>query len=209
MADRFAAAAMMAGHPNETSPLGLRNLPLAIHVGALDGAYNRNKVAEEWGQKLDELQKVDPQGYPHLVKLHEGKGHWMDRQDAEAIPWMAEHQRNVLPKRVVWKQDDVVGKRFYWLAVDPADVRSRAEITATVAGQTIDVRGEGVKRLTIRLCEPMCNLDEPIAIKSQDKTLFSGRVERTIATIAKTLSERGDPQGVFTAELEVQLPANE
>ncbi|MCK6500279.1 MAG: hypothetical protein L6Q38_12470, partial [Nitrospira sp.] len=32
MADRFAAAAMMAGHPNEASLLGLRNLPFASFV---------------------------------------------------------------------------------------------------------------------------------------------------------------------------------
>ena len=36
MADRFAAAAMMAGHPNETSPLGLRNLPFTLHMGGRD-----------------------------------------------------------------------------------------------------------------------------------------------------------------------------
>lgn len=48
MADRFAAAAMMAGHPNEASPLGLRNLPFTIHVGDEDSAYNRNKVARKW-----------------------------------------------------------------------------------------------------------------------------------------------------------------
>ena len=48
MADRFAAAAMMAGHPNETSPLGLRNLPFTIHMGENDTPYKRNKVAAEW-----------------------------------------------------------------------------------------------------------------------------------------------------------------
>src|SRR6185295_3610744 len=36
MADRWAAAAMMAGHPNEASPLGLRNIGFAIQVGAND-----------------------------------------------------------------------------------------------------------------------------------------------------------------------------
>lgn len=206
MADRFAAAAMMAGHPNETSPLGLRNLPFAIHVGALDAAYNRNKVAAEWGNKLDELHKADPEGYPHLVKLHEGKGHWMDRQDAEALAWMADFRRNLLPKKIVWKQDDVVGSRFYWLAVDPSKVPSRAEVVATLDGQTIDIAKCDVPALTIRLCDPMCMLDEPIAIKSQGETLFSGRVERTVATIAKTLAERGDPKAVFSAEVEVQMP---
>ena len=47
MADRFAAASMMAGHPGNASPLGLRNLPFAIFSGADDAAYNRNKVAAE------------------------------------------------------------------------------------------------------------------------------------------------------------------
>ncbi|MSR69194.1 MAG: polyhydroxyalkanoate depolymerase, partial [Phycisphaerales bacterium] len=32
MADQLAAAAMMAGHPNETKPDSLRNLPFALHV---------------------------------------------------------------------------------------------------------------------------------------------------------------------------------
>ena len=48
MADRFAAAAMMAGHPNEASPLGLRNIPFAIYMGENDSAYNRNTVARQW-----------------------------------------------------------------------------------------------------------------------------------------------------------------
>ena len=67
MADRFAAAAMMAGHPNDASPLGLRNLSFALHMGAEDAAYNRNRVAQEWGEKLVELQRNDPQGYIHDV----------------------------------------------------------------------------------------------------------------------------------------------
>ena len=63
MADRWAAASMMAGHPNDASPLGLRNIGFTIHVGALDDGFNRNKVAVEWGQKLDLLQQADPAGY--------------------------------------------------------------------------------------------------------------------------------------------------
>lgn len=205
MADRLAAAAMMAGHPNETSPLGLRNLPFTIHMGANDAAYGRNKVAEDWGKQLDELQKADPEGYPHLTKLHAGKGHWMDREDREAIPWMAEFRRNTLPKKIVWKQDDVTCNRFYWLAADASKLPSRAEITASRDGPTFEVAGKDVAKLTVRLNDALCNLDEPITIKSGDKTLFEGKVERTIATLAKTLAERGDPTAVFAAEKEVEL----
>ncbi|MFG0291836.1 MAG: transglutaminase domain-containing protein, partial [Phycisphaerales bacterium JB050] len=63
MADRYAAASMMAGHPNDASPLGLRNLPFALFMGGKDSAYNRNKVVQQWGDRLDDLQKQDPAGY--------------------------------------------------------------------------------------------------------------------------------------------------
>lgn len=206
MADRWAAAAMMAGHPNETSPLGLRNIAFTIHVGGRDAAYNRNKIAAQWEQKLADLQKADPDGYRHLVKIYPDKGHWMDRRDAVALPWMARHRRNTLPKRIVWKQDDVAHSRFYWLAVDSKDYRGRAEVVANLDRQNIDVKVQDVDRLTIRLNDQMLNLDQPIVVASQGKQLFRGKVERTIRTIAKTLYDRGDPKSVFSGEVTVPLP---
>ena len=153
---------MMAGHPNETSPLGLRNLPFTLHMGANDGAYNRNKIAAEWKTKLAELHESDPDGYNHYVKIHEGKGHWMDRQDAEAIQWMHQNTRNRFPKKIVWKQDDVVEPRFYWLSTDPLFLR--------------------------------------------DRQIVKTKVPRTIAVMDETLSERGDPKGVFWGNLAIEIP---
>ena len=72
MADAFAAAAMMAGHPNDASWLGLRNIGFAIQVGELDSAYNRNKVAKQWIDKLDEL-KGGPQGVRSLRQDSRGQ----------------------------------------------------------------------------------------------------------------------------------------
>ena len=149
MADRLAAAAMMAGHPNETSPLGLRNLPFTLYMGGKDAAYKRNEVARQWKEKLAKLQKADPAGYVHSVVIFPEKGHWMDREDAAAIPWMAKHHRNRLPKRIVWKQDDVRHARFYWLAVDPQTIDDRAEVVATREGSKFEVQATGVRRLTL------------------------------------------------------------
>ncbi|MEL7239087.1 MAG: polyhydroxyalkanoate depolymerase, partial [Planctomycetota bacterium] len=118
MADRFAAAAMMAGHPNDASPLSLRNLPFAIQMGASDAAYNRNTVAAAWGEQLDALQADDAGGYTHKVDIYDGKGHWMDGEDAAAVAWMGQFTRDLRPGRIVWKQDDVTHDRFYWLKVD-------------------------------------------------------------------------------------------
>ena len=104
MADSWAAAAMMAGHPNGVSMLSLRNVPFALQVGANDAAYHRNTVGREYGKLLAKLKQGDPHGYEHFVKIHEGKGHWMDREDKAALPWMAKFTRNPVPDRVVWKQ---------------------------------------------------------------------------------------------------------
>lgn len=206
MADRWAAASMMAGHPNETSPLGLRNLPFTLHMGEKDSAYSRNQKAAEWEQKLADLHRQDPEGYIHLVKIHAGKGHWMDREDSIAIPWMAQWNRNPIPKRIVWKQDDVVENRFYWLAIDPKEIRERAEIVATRTNNTIDVQSKDADRVAIRLNDDMVDLEQPILITCGGTTLFQGMVARSIGNLAKTLAERGDPKAVYSAEVTVSIP---
>ena len=133
MADRFAAASMMAGHPNDASPLGLRNLPFSIHVGAVDNGFDRNKVALEWEGKLAALRAGDLEGYVHWVKLYEGKAHWMDGQDAAAVPWMQQFTRNPLPAKVVWKQGNTTHERFYWLAVEAAAAKDAKGKLVTAA----------------------------------------------------------------------------
>jgi len=205
LADRFAAASMMAGHPNETSPLGLRNLPFTLHMGEKDSAYNRNKIAAEWKNKLAELRTSDPNGYEHFVKIHEGKGHWMDKQDAEALPWMAKFERNTTPTKIVWKQDDVKVSRFYWLGVDPAEVRDRALIVASRDGQTIDLQSTEADRIRILLNDTLIDFDKPVKVTSGGKTLFEGRIERTIAAISKSLQERFDGKFVYSAEILVSV----
>jgi len=207
MADRWAAAAMMAGHPNETSPLGLRNTAFTLHMGGKDSAYQRNKIAAQWKQKLADLRKQDPKGYEHKVVVYPNKGHWMDREDASAIPWMAKFDRERYPERIVWKQDDVKHLRFYWLAAAPADVTGRALVIASRKGQQIMIEQSDVSRLTVRLCDEMLDLDKPVRITWGNEELPGQTVPRTIATLAKTLEERGEREGMFSAEFEISLPS--
>ena len=115
MADRWAAASMMAGHPGEASQLNLRNVPFMIWMGENDGAYNRNRLAAEKGAVMDSLHAADPAGYVHETHIVAGKGHWMDRADTLAIAWMAKYRRNVVPERVVWRQEETVRPSMSWL----------------------------------------------------------------------------------------------
>jgi hypothetical protein len=205
MADRFAAVAMMAGHPNESQPLGLRNLPFALHVGALDDGYGRNRVAAEWGEKLKTLHEADPAGYEHVVELHANKGHWMDREDAAAVPWVAKYTRNPFPKRVVWRQDDVTHQRFYWLAVDAEHTKGDAEVRASIKGQEITVESADVPEIKVRVADQLVDLDTDIVIRSGDRELFRGKIPRTIAAMDVSLAERGDPASVFSGEKTVRF----
>ena len=204
MADRFAAAAMMAGHPNETKPDGLRNLPFALYMGGKDAAFNRNQIARDWKVALADLAAKDPGGYPHEVTIFEESGHWMDRKDAIAVPWMAKQTRNLRPEKIVWLQDDVTSPRFYWLA-NP-EPKPGQRVVARRSGQTIDIdEATGVSRLLIRLDDSMADLDKPVTVRVLGKVAFEGIAQRSFETIRRTLDERGDPSGAFFAEIEVAV----
>ena len=204
MADRWAAAAMMAGHPNDASPLGLRNIGFTIHMGANDSAYSRNEKAREWKQLLAELHKKDPKGYQHYVKLHPGRGHWMHREDTTALDWMAGFMRNPLPDQVVWKQDDVSHDRFYWLGLPKQSKQKQTEITASLKGQ--EIRIEATKEadtLLIYLNDTMLSLDMPVTLYYKGEKIFEGKVERNSSDIWQSIRKRGDRKLIFSAHITI------
>jgi len=205
MADRFAAAAMMAGHPNESSVLGLRNLPFAIFMGGADAAYDRNRIAADKTAELDRLHAADPGGYVHMSRIYPGLPHWMNRKDAEALPWMAGFTRNPWPKRIVWLQDDVTHDRFYWLHLpDAAAAKAGDQITASVEGQVITLAGTVPAGTELRLSDRLLNLDRPVKVIVNGRTAYEGKVARTGLAIEQSLRERGDVASVATAVVRVR-----
>ena len=206
MCDRFAAAAMMAGHPNETSPQGLRNLPFALQVGENDKSYRRNKIAVSWGEKLADLRENDPQGYPHFVKIHKNKGHWMNLEDSIAVPWMAKYKRNRFPDRIVWKQDDVTHKRSYWISLPDEQIKPRGLIIVSKKDQSIDIQNKDqANQIDIMLNDEMVDFDKPVTVSHKGKVIFERKPRRSISEIHRTLKERGDPGLVFSSRLSIKL----
>ncbi|MDJ0277546.1 hypothetical protein QLH51_12145 [Sphingomonas sp. 2R-10] len=205
MADHFAAAAMMAGHPNEAGVAGLRNLPFAIFMGGADAAYDRNRIAAEKGAELAKRHAADPGGYVSMTRIYPGLPHWMNGKDAEALPWMAQFTRNPWPKRIVWVQDDVTHDRFYWLHIPGAAAAKAGDrIDATVAGQAITLTGAVPAGTTLRLSDRLIDLDKPVRVTVNGRVAFAGKVPRTAAAIVASLAERADPVSVATAL--VRLP---
>lgn len=213
MADRWAAAAMMAGHPGDAQTYNLRNLPYFIQCGGKDAAYNRNKLAAEWGSKLDELAKKDPGGYPHKCIVYPQLGHWMKGQCRQAVPWMARYTRSPWPKKLHWYQDNVTNTRFFWLSNN--NPKPTQLISAEVAGQTIiltdynsklKTKNAKLQTITLRLSDQLLDLDKSLTVKDKEGSiLYQGQVQRTIQAINQSLQQRPDPTSVATATLTLKL----
>ena len=204
MADRFAAASMMAGHPNDAKPEALRNLPFAIYMGGKDKAYNRNKKAANWKKHLAELKADDKEGYDHRVTIYPNKGHWMDKKDASAIPWMLKKTRNPWPNKVIWRQDNVTHDRFYWLSVPKGSGKNRTTITATVTGQKITVESEDVKSFRIWLSDELLDLDKKIELVVNGKSEMKS-VTRNADSLKQSLESRFDEDMMAPAFIDVKL----
>jgi hypothetical protein len=205
MADRWAAAAMMAGHPNDASPLGLKNTPFALHMGALDNAYNRNLKAQEWKDQLQKLQSDAPGSYLHDVQIHQGLGHWMNLQDAVALPWMAQYNRRPTPESVVWKQDDRHHRRFFWLGVPQDQIQTAGEVIASYDRSTnsVNIESNYSPTLFLYLNDEMLDLDQAVSIRYQGNEIAQKVFERTTINLYTSLQERGDPAMVFSVKIGV------
>ena len=187
MADRWAAASMMAGHPGEVSQVNLRNVPFMIWMGENDGAYDRNKLAVEKGRVMDSLQQAEPEGYIHETHIVKGKGHWMDRADTAAIAWMTKYKRNALPKKIVWRQEEVMRPFMYWLGVDLETARPGMAVVAELSGNEIKIEACDYPKLRIYLNDRMVDMDEPVKVTYKGKVLFEKKLARTAKCMARTL----------------------
>lgn len=205
MADRWAAASMMAGHPGEVSQVNLRNVPFMIWMGENDGAYDRNKLAVEKGRVMDSLQQAEPEGYIHETHIVKGKGHWMDRADTAAIAWMTKYKRNALPKKIVWRQEEVMRPFMYWLGVDLETARPGMTVVAELSGNEIKIEACDYPKLRIYLNDRMVDMDKPVKVTYKGKVLFEKKLARTAKCMARTLCERGDSELVFSGYVEVEI----
>ena len=212
MADTWAAASMMAGHPGDVSLLNLRNTPFMIWCGAQDAAYQRNDQCRRRIAEMDSLHRADPGGYVFEGHIVEGKGHWMDLEDAAAVDWMARHERNPYPEHIVWRQEEELHRHFYWITA-PADELARGkEVRLGLApskngkpANTIVITHCDYSRLTISLNDRLVDLDRPVRVVWRGKTVFRGKAVRREATLRQTLYERNDPAYMFPAQIEVSL----
>ena len=194
MADHWAAASMMAGHPGDVRLENLLNTPFMIWCGALDAAYNRNRLDRERGLQMDSLQQTCPDGYIHETHIMEGKGHWMDREDAAALPWMAQYRRKAWPKHIIWQQEAVLRPTFYWLSAPRDELKRGMRVDAEVEKNTINITRCDYSELTLYFSDELVNLRKPVTIRLRGRKVFKGRVKPSEEVYRETLHLRQDPR---------------
>ena len=106
---------------------------------------------------------------------------------------MAGFVRNAWPNKIVWQQDDVVHRRFYWLQVpSETPIPERAQMVAQLKGQEIQLTGQVPTSLRLRLSDRLLDLDRPVRVVANGKEWFSGQVTRQARVILTSLEERAD-----------------
>lgn len=234
-ADRFAGGCALAGGagPGERFYC-LRNTPFRNDTGERDTMFGRADLAKKNHEYLDDLKKADPKGFDHVLDLQKGRGHAIDY--AKGPAWIATKVRDPRPRKLCWYVFALDGSRrtdFSWLALTEAPDRDAlvvAEADRARNTVTIDARmnppGQSespvygapplkvVERLplagttlVVHLDDELLDLDKPVRIMVNGAEAFSGKVARSAAVIAETTARTGDPGRVFTARVEIPLPA--
>lgn len=208
IADRLAAVGVMAGHPNDVSPLSLRNLPFALFMTGKNNSIQNKVASYTWAQSLQQCS---------IKQYHSGYYYWIQIGDINKIKehmltWMNRHVRNPWPEHVVWHyQGSTAYKRFYWLALPfPEKVKKGQIIIAEVIHRKniyLELIPEGIKALTIRLSDSLVNLDKTITVSIYKEVravkIFRGIVPRTRKAIEQSIEERADSMDVATALLHI------
>jgi hypothetical protein len=118
---------------------------------------------------------------------------------------LQQYERNPYPTHIVWQQAEVTHPHFYWLTA-PADQLQRGKtVRLTLKGNTVSISQCDYTQLTLHFNDQMVNIDQPITIRMNGKTLFKGKLTRTLENLKTTLTQRGDSRYMFPAQVTVQL----
>jgi Transglutaminase-like superfamily len=200
--DRFAAIHSSAAAPTAgtISARTLRNTRFTFMVGSNDTAYSRLKFCEEFNEGVKKLKDENKDAFPVEFELKQGFGHG-GLPDRDKIKEMYAYTRNPAPRRLSWELTDPVVTHFFWLGVPkpgPGQI-----LDAVVQDNRVQVTTQKVERFTLNLDCRLVDVDKPLVIVCDGKTQTHGLQPR-IATLCRSMIERGDPVLAYTCQLEVK-----
>ena len=112
--------------------------------------------------------------------------------------------RTISPSKIIWKQDDVTHKRFYWLKVEKPEQNDL--IIASIKNQIIDIEKTTVSNFIIQLNDQLLDMNKVVEVNYLGKNLFKGIVYRNKKYLEESLKEYGDPSALYYGEISVSIP---
>ncbi|HLH31440.1 MAG TPA: hypothetical protein VKY31_09575, partial [Terriglobia bacterium] len=143
----------------------------------------------------------------------------------------ATHPRDPHPDRLTWETASLDYNRAHWLVIDqlgtrPGESTSMADLNLMPDpnpvplfgrpkrpgridlmrnGNTIQAMTRGVAGFTLLLSPDKFDFDQPIKVVANGKTVFDGRVEKSLKTLMKWAARDNDRTMLYAAELKIKL----
>lgn len=228
-ADVFAGAAAFAGAPTVYWKPGakdveaqavvdgylpsLYNLPLFVYQ-SLDDVQVKPAANVKACADLAALHESDPRGWKHVYEQVDGRGHgFPEGGPGDGLEWMASHERDPRPTKVVWQPVREWKQTFYWLRWDEPwlgavvtasvdreantitiDVEPPHGVTPTRAAEELPTRTES---LSVYLDDRLIDTERDVVVVVAGEERYRGRPEASLAELVRCAEEREDPEYVF------------
>ena len=135
------------------------NIPALHNVIFSSPTKSKIRVLQSVGRILRKHDsKETATVYDIADKIYKNKGHWMDNLEASALDWMSDFIRNPYPSKVVWKQGNVLHKRFYWLRNEDPSVGDLVE--CIIDDQIFTILSSSSSKITIQLNDDLVDMDK-------------------------------------------------
>jgi hypothetical protein len=209
----------------EQFPNNLVNKPFFVVNDGMDPLYPTRIVSP--------YVKLLQQGGVELVyHQHPDAGHntrwWPEEKDAFDA-FVNSHPRIPFPDRLTWESAAPEDNRADWLVIDtlarggaqpPLDDLNRTpggtelfehhrpsgRVDLLRTGNTITLTTRGVATLTLLLSPDVFDFESPVRVVANGRTVFDGRVEKSLDTLLEWAARDNDRTMLFGAELHVTIP---
>lgn len=223
----FAAINPVAGEcPLPSLLVNLIQVPVFIIHGARDTVIPV-EAARDANSRLEKL------GYNVIYEELPELKHQFPMDEADQIlAWFHTHKRSLYPKRVKFSTDSPKYPVSYWI-----EITEFSQLVGQVSGVYRDVFGHvmkseglsetatieadirkdneisltthGVNALRLYLKEELIDIGKPLRVSINGKTVYSGKMERSVRTILDTVKKRNDREALFSAYLDLKVPSDD
>ena len=209
LGDRLAGIAPMSAVTWGVDPAleNLRSLPVFVIHGTEDETCKveqpraTTKQMEVLGLTVKYLE-LPGAGHDVGVWSHLGEG----------LQWLTAQPRERAPRRVVKVAGTLANPRAYWLRLDAlekttsgaANAKPSARVEGRIDGQRIHLESQGVRALSLWLSPELLDLTQPVEVRWNDRSVFSGVPEQRFSIALEAVLERCDWRTLPTARIELR-----